>query len=148
MADEDNLIPLIIEGQEVGRVRLAPPERTNRRETDLGLGVVQLPRLLETFRPSRPIPPQERFLLLLRAFCTAMNGGSRSQLDENELAKLYMATHGPAAFLHHQIYRASGDALCGVCQKPYFEHKHDRAVLNHEGQPYIRRLCNGDLVKL
>ncbi len=148
MSDDDKLVTLTVEGQEVGTVRLAPLTHANRRQVNLDLGVVQIPRLLETFRPNRTVVPQERFLLLVRAFCSAMNDGRRNLLDENELVKLYMRDHGPAAFLHHQVYRANGEALCPACKKPYFEHKQDRSLLDQSGQPYIRRLCNGDLVKL
>ncbi len=146
---EDALRTLVVEGVEVGQVRLAPTEPPEkRRETNLGLGVVQLPGLLERFRPPRAMPPQERFLLIVRSFCTAMNNGSRNPLDENELVKLYMGIYGPGAFLQHQIRRAGGDVPCETCQKPYRSHKLDRSILNQQGEPYINRLCNGDLVKL
>ena len=147
MAD-DELTPLIFEGHEIDRVRLAPPDHENRREINLGLGIVQLPSLLERFRPVRAMPPQERFLVLLRLFVEAMNDGKRNQLDENDLAKGFMGTHGPASFMHLQVRRASGDAVCGDCQKTYGQHRFERALLREDGQPYIHRLCNGDLVKL
>lgn len=148
MTNDDGLTPILIEGREVGRVRLAPVNAVNRREKNLGLGVVQLPSLLKDYQPQGPTPPQARFLSLLRAYCEAMNGGQRNQLDENALARLYMETHGVAAALHHQVRHASGEALCGICSMPYSRHKFERAILDPEGQPYIKRLCNGDLVKL
>lgn len=146
---EDTLVPLLIDGQEVGRIRLAPANLPDdkRRETNLGLGIVQLPSLLETFRPAAPMAPQERFLRLVRAFVELMHG-QRNLLDENELARRYMGTHGILAALYHQVRRASGEALCTTCQRRYSQHKYERAILNPEGKPYIHRLCNGDLVKL
>jgi hypothetical protein len=144
----DDLVPLLIEGQEVGKVQLAPADHENRRKVNLGLGVVQLPSLLERFRPTRATPPQERFLLLLRAFCELMNDGRRNVLDENELTALYMQHHGVGAILHHQMRRANGDVECPTCKKPYRAHRYERAILDQHGQPYIHRLCNGDLVKL
>ena len=147
---DDTLVPILIRGSEVARVRLAPLhyDESKRREINMGLGVVQLPSLLERFRPEEPTPPQVRFLLLVEAFCTAMNGGRRSQLDENDLTRLYMQTHGPGAFLTHQVRRASGDMICGVCQKTYYRHKMELALLDPKGEPFVNRLCNGDLVKL
>jgi hypothetical protein len=146
------LTPLLIEGAEIAQVRLAPPDRfpteRERRLANLGLGVVQLPSVLEGFRPQRPMPPQERFLLIVRAFCEAMHDGKRSQLDEGELVRQYMQVHGMRSFLHHQVRRASGDVLCDTCQSPYRKHKFERGLLDHEDQPFIHRLCNGDLVKL
>jgi hypothetical protein len=149
MSDEI-LAPIIIEGREVGKVRLAPVhyDAEKRREINMGLGIVQLPRLLETFQPVGAMAPQERFLRLVRAYCELMNDGQRNQLDANDLAKRYMGTHGILAALHHQVRRANGDAECPVCKKPYLKHKYERAILNPEGHPYIHRLCNGDLVKL
>ncbi len=144
----DDLTPILVNGREVARVRLAPSHREDRRTTNLGLGIVQLPQLLETFRPQGVMPPQERFLRLLRAFSEAMNDGQRNLLDENDLARRYMGTHGILAALHHQVRRASGSAVCNLCQKSYGQHKYERSILNPEGKPYIQRLCNGDLVKL
>jgi hypothetical protein len=146
--DVDELVSLTVEGQEVGKVRLAPSDITERRKTNLGLGVVQLPQLLAEFRPARPMPPQERFLLLVRAFCLLMNEGRRNVLDENELVTLYWQNHGVGAFLHHQVRRASGDMLCETCRKPYHAHRLDRSVLDQDQRPFVNRLCNGDLVKL
>lgn len=149
---EDMLTPLLVEGVEIATVRLAEPERfpdaAERRRTNLGLGVVQLPSLLERFRPQRPMLPQERFLVLVQAFATAMNDGRRNQLDEGELARLYMKDHGVGAALAHQVYRAAGDSVCQACEKRYGNHPYERSLLSNDGLPFIHRLCNGDLVKL
>ena len=149
---DDPSTPISIEGVEVGKIRLADetcfPNEVERRQTNLSLGVVQLPSLLGKFKPRRPMPPQERFLVLLQAFVTAMNGGRRSPLDETALARLYVETHGTGSALAHQVYRASGQVECGVCGKTYQRHPVERTLVDHEGRPFINRLCNGDLVKL
>lgn len=147
MAD-DTRTPILIEGHGIGTVQLASLTDPNRRETNLSLGIVQLPRLLEDFRPPRAMLPQERYLLIVRAFCTAMNGGARNQLDESELAKRYTLAYGARAFLHHQVRRASGGATCVECQRPFQSHKLDWSILDQNNEPFVNRLCNGDLVKL
>lgn len=49
-----------------------------------------------------------------------------------------------------EFYRADGRVLCtvGICGKPYSRHPLAREHLDFQGQPWLRRLCNGDLVKL
>lgn len=53
-------------------------------------------------------------------------------------------------FDHEWTYRASGDCLCLCCGKNY--HGHPRAAepwnLSFTGEPFLHRLCNGELVKL
>lgn len=44
-------------------------------------------------------------------------------------------------------YRASGDMICARCQKPYRKHE-EGGPIGYDGQRFLRRLCNGDLVKL
>jgi hypothetical protein len=50
-----------------------------------------------------------------------------------------------------KMRRASGDVLCETCSKEY--RKHPLATELHnlsgiDGEPFLHRLCNGDLVKL
>jgi hypothetical protein len=146
--NEEGLVPVVIDGREIGLVRLGPEDSEKRRTINLALGVVQLPALLENFRPDRPMSPQARFLLVVRAYCEAMNDGKRNQLDENELVGRYMQMHGVGAALSHQVRRANADELCFICNKPYRTHKYERALLREDGAPDIYRLCNGDLVRL
>lgn len=43
--------------------------------------------------------------------------------------------------------RASGESICAECSKPY--RKHPRGgPLGMDDEQFLRRLCNGDLVKL
>jgi hypothetical protein len=44
-------------------------------------------------------------------------------------------------------YRASQDAICSTCGKPYGRHPFDYTQL-YRGSPYLIELCNGDRVKL
>lgn len=48
------------------------------------------------------------------------------------------------------FYRASGDCVCRWCGKEYRKHPNSehRAPESMGGYPFLRRLCNGDLVKL
>lgn len=48
------------------------------------------------------------------------------------------------------MYRASGHCLCPICGREYYDHKRADETwnLDWEGRPFLRRLCNGDLVKL
>lgn len=43
--------------------------------------------------------------------------------------------------------RASGDSICDDCGKLYFDHPYtdDRDYL---GRPFLKQLCNGQVVKL
>ncbi len=47
-----------------------------------------------------------------------------------------------------EFRRASGDCPCPVCEKPYRKHPHDPRYRDWNGEPWLNRLCNGDLVKL
>jgi hypothetical protein len=76
-----------------------------------------------------------------------MNGGRRNQLDEAELVGLYSHHHGPFGFLHHQVHR-TGNGTCSICGQTYQKHKWERGLLDQNGEPFVHRLCNGDLVKL
>lgn len=44
--------------------------------------------------------------------------------------------------------RASGESICSRCAAPYWKHPHAAEFLSWEGTPYLRRLCDGTLVKL
>jgi plasmid maintenance system antidote protein VapI len=46
------------------------------------------------------------------------------------------------------FYRADSKVTCSRCELSYGEHELAREVPNYRGKPYLRRLCNGDLVKL
>lgn len=46
------------------------------------------------------------------------------------------------------FYRASGDVVCRQCGQEYRKHPDAKEYLSFMGTPYLRRLCNGDLVKL
>ncbi len=43
--------------------------------------------------------------------------------------------------------RASGMTLCPLCQKEYHRHPFDIKHLDSLNEPWLRKLCNGDLVK-
>lgn len=44
--------------------------------------------------------------------------------------------------------RASGECRCVDCDKPYWKHPLDSRYVDRDGRLWLRRLCNGDLVKL
>lgn len=44
-------------------------------------------------------------------------------------------------------YRASGGCVC-KCGKRYDHHPMAKEHLDFNGEPFLNRLCNGDLVKL
>jgi len=46
------------------------------------------------------------------------------------------------------FYRASGHIICDICKRPYSEHKDVKDFLSDLGEPYLKLLCNGDMVKL
>lgn len=46
-----------------------------------------------------------------------------------------------------EFRRAGGDCVCNRCGKTYREHPHDGAIL-YDGHPFLRKLCDGSLVKL
>lgn len=49
-----------------------------------------------------------------------------------------------------EFTRASGDATCRNCGKPYREHPNDRRpeAAAYDGTPFLHVLCDGKLVKL
>jgi len=47
-----------------------------------------------------------------------------------------------------EFYRADGNLVCQNCQKQYWNHDFEPDLVSFDDQPYLRRLCNGDLVKL
>ena len=44
--------------------------------------------------------------------------------------------------------RAGGACICDGCGEEYRKHPHDQRYKTYEGNPYLRRLCDGRLVKL
>ena len=75
---------------------------------------------------------------------------------ERELANRYFEGDLEAMFdfdnWHYEkmwadCYRADGDCVCQVCGTMYRQHPVD-PQLSYDGQPFLRRLCNGDRVKL
>jgi hypothetical protein len=50
--------------------------------------------------------------------------------------------------LDYVFHRASGDAVCTECQRPYRRHPQDLAKLGYNGQPFLRVLCDSRRVKL
>lgn len=44
--------------------------------------------------------------------------------------------------------RADGRCLCKICGEEYRTHNHVKTVLDYNGEPYLRELCNGRYVKL
>lgn len=60
---------------------------------------------------------------------------------------------GPYPFhdghVQNRMRRASGDCVCELCSKPYWQHPNDETHLSGiDGAPYLRILCDGSLVKL
>lgn len=47
-----------------------------------------------------------------------------------------------------EFYRADAELICESCSKTYGRHPDEPAYLGFDDQPYLRRLCNGDLIKL
>lgn len=45
-------------------------------------------------------------------------------------------------------YRASGDCICKQCGKKFYDHPMAKEIKGYNGEPFLNRLCNGDLVKL
>jgi len=52
--------------------------------------------------------------------------------------------------LSGSFIRASGDCVCDQCGDKYFDHPSEKSKqnLDWEGRPFLRRLCDGTLVKL
>jgi len=49
-----------------------------------------------------------------------------------------------------EFIRASGDCICEICGKKYYDHplEKNKEYLDYEDRPFLRRLCDGTLVKL
>ena len=47
-----------------------------------------------------------------------------------------------------EYIRASGETLCEICQRPFYRHEWYRELLGYDREPFLRRICNGQLVKL
>jgi hypothetical protein len=54
----------------------------------------------------------------------------------------------PAVPTEPEYERASGDTLCDVCKRPYYRHEWYRGLLGYDGEPFLRRICTGKIVKL
>jgi len=48
----------------------------------------------------------------------------------------------------YRFQRVSGDAICHICNQPYRKHPHETRVIGYNGEPFLRKLCNGWLGKL
>lgn len=44
--------------------------------------------------------------------------------------------------------RADGRAICAICVLPYHRHPYAREYPDWQGNLYLRRICDGRLVKL
>ena len=69
------------------------------------------------------------------------------ELNANKQLKLFETQdyYEPAKIL---FYRAAGNMVCQICQKYYNQHEFDYQKPSPNGEPFLRRLCDGDLVKL
>jgi len=47
-----------------------------------------------------------------------------------------------------KFVRASSLSVCLLCNRAYAAHPMEEAVTGYDGHPFLRRLCNGELVKL
>jgi len=47
-----------------------------------------------------------------------------------------------------EFTRASGQCICSICGREYWRHPHDFRWLDWIEVPYLRKLCDGTLVKL
>lgn len=47
-----------------------------------------------------------------------------------------------------EFTRVSGQCICETCGLEYWRHPHDTEWLDWRGAPYLRKLCDGRLVKL
>ena len=46
-------------------------------------------------------------------------------------------------------YRASGECICDICGKTYYNHKdYEPSKFTNDGIAWLQELCNGELVKL
>lgn len=48
--------------------------------------------------------------------------------------------------LASNFYRASGLTIC-ECGKEYYSHPYATEARDHDGEPYLHVLCNGDIIK-
>lgn len=61
---------------------------------------------------------------------------------------LGMKCEAPTHAVEVEFYRASGDMLCVTCGKTYYDHPLDQEIRDYNNEPFLHRICNGDLVKL
>jgi hypothetical protein len=61
---------------------------------------------------------------------------------------------GKKAYLKRErdpkVVRASGDVICEICGKKYYDHPKDGApwALSHDGRPFLHIACDGTRLKL
>jgi ribA/ribD-fused uncharacterized protein len=48
----------------------------------------------------------------------------------------------------NKAYRASGNCICNICGKKYYDHPMSAKYKSWQNEMYLHILCNGDLVKL
>ena len=44
--------------------------------------------------------------------------------------------------------RASGECICNICGKEYYDHPYDWRIIGYGGVPYLNIICDGTRVKL
>jgi hypothetical protein len=47
-----------------------------------------------------------------------------------------------------EVFRASGDVICEICGKLYYDHPEDHFSLGYNGKPYNHVICDGTRVHL
>lgn len=47
-----------------------------------------------------------------------------------------------------EYIRASGEVICEICKKEYYKHPWYRTILGYDGEPFLRKICSGIIVKL
>lgn len=47
-----------------------------------------------------------------------------------------------------EFKRVSGDCICEICGKIYYDHEYGMEEIGYDGRPFLIVLCNGDRVKL
>ncbi len=47
-----------------------------------------------------------------------------------------------------EVHRADQNCLCDGCERPYRKHPYDQSLLDWNGHPWARVLCDGERVKL
>jgi hypothetical protein len=68
--------------------------------------------------------------------------------EEREAVRL--SQQGPVSWSlpEPEFTRASGQSICPACGERYLAHPHADEYPGYDGRPFLRRLCDGRLVKL